>query len=802
METVTHIEVASADSPSYTAQIQCTSAVNKDDVRTKPLLKEDLDRVSDFNYIAVPPPSTAKLRVCDLSKEEFVACDCRLRGGYIFYVKENSGIEITEEENVVGVPCIPLYQCTVEFPPGGRRMFREHVNFKGSKGYEFAIRAKQDGTPEQTLAYIVGDKLSIREEWSNAIKHRSEVKRETQVRIMVASQKEKLKSASMMYGDSMADDEVQYFSSNSHSRRIALTQTVMNDSLQDKNQELLGNALKDFLSDNNKTFNEEDWVYSFFRDHDEFDSENTVALLESYLKEVRRSIRSSILEQYENFVDASKELTIMGKEVAKTRDSWKRHVEDITVLKDSIKFQEAFRSLLDNEDDQDDVSDDSSARPTKVFTTSLFLDSDDSSMGSSDDSLEDTRILRNKPVKSTLPTPSEEKETDKTTHVQLPPHLSASIETYSNLSSLQCRYTEASNVGFKVKAEIENLLSQDERLTENKFSNKQITTLLRMQQNIEEISSKMCKHLVENLRRKNEALRQTLKRDRSSIPLSELMLLPLVSPTCLGDDIPLLNILVKHGRSQEAAKQYAARRTLLLNECLNERSISGTGIMDLVINAAQLSQNFFACLSTSVEGFLDLFLDPPNSLDEKEEYNQSNNTGMPSASTQPGEENNTIVTNEIMNKIPAGALSSIVYWCDVELIKFSNHFCGSKLLGSLALSTSTSVSVKTPKLSKDSIDKHKPSPRDDPQKAIEVAAKCIDKVFELASENLDSIGLPLSPKLAVYICPHLKGCEAQVAHLLNDKWNHIIYPWFETEDTSTMLDDDSVDNAVQDGPEI
>jgi hypothetical protein len=37
------------------------------------------------------------------------------------------------------------------------------------------------------------------------------------------------------------------------------------------------------------------------------------------------------------------------------------------------------------------------------------------------------------------------------------------------------------------------------------------------------------------------------------------------------------------------------------------------------------------------------------------------------------------------------------------------------------------------------------------QTAIEVAAQCIDQALQYASENLDSIGLPLTPRLAEYL---------------------------------------------------
>lgn len=69
--------------------------------------------------------------------------------------------------------------------------------------------------------------------------------------------------------------------------------------------------------------------------------------------------------------------------------------------------------------------------------------------------------------------------------------------------------------------------------------------------------------LVENLRRKNEALKQAAKRERSD-PMATLV--PSVSPTCLNDDSVSLRLLVKLGKTQEAAIAYSARRSLLLLE--------------------------------------------------------------------------------------------------------------------------------------------------------------------------------------------------------------------------------------------
>jgi hypothetical protein len=109
---------------------------------------------------------------------------------------------------------------------------------------------------------------------------------------------------------------------------------------------------------------------------------------------------------------------------------------------------------------------------------------------------------------------------------------------------------------------------------------------------------------------------------------------------------------------------------------LHERPLSGTGNVDLVIYAAQLSQSFFSCLASAIEGFLDLF--------------------MSAADKQGRDEEDTLQTDmQSMRDLPAGALASIVLWCDAELSKFSAAFGGTRILGNLALS---------------------PPPRDSPQK--------------------------------------------------------------------------------------
>jgi len=276
---------------------------------------------------------------------------------------------------------------------------------------------------------------------------------------------------------------------------------------------------------------------------------------------------------------------------------------------------------------------------------------------------------------------------------------------------------------------------------------------------LEELAQMISKRLVENLRRKNEALKQASKRERAD-PAAHLI--PSVSPCCLNDDAVSLRLLVRLGKSQEAATAYAARRSLLLLESLHERPLTGTGNVDLVIYAAQLSQSFFSCLAGAIEGFLDLFLSaaPPERSADEMSLDQSSINSHGSN----------------LRNLPAGALSSIVLWCDGELAKFSAAFGGTRILGNLALSPPPRDAAfrKGPRVLGGSNDI---SGSKDRQNAIEVAAQCVGQAFQYASENLDAVGLPLSPRLAESLRKKLKGCEAEVAHLLDEQWRPIVLEW-------------------------
>ncbi len=213
----------------------------------------------------------------------------------------------------------------------------------------------------------------------------------------------------------------------------------------------------------------------------------------------------------------------------------------------------------------------------------------------------------------------------------------------------------------------------------------------------------------------------------------------------------------------------------------------------------------------SVEGFLDLFAenDKSNSMSDDQSEASSIYTGT-------------------FKLVPSNALAATCLWCDSETSKFASAFC-TKVLGHLPLSprTGSAISEKishfevtndvthfkkqlqvaeemgeyeiAEKLRKkitaqeqeeknnEANQTPKSSAEKDRKAAIEIAAKCIDQAFTFSTEFLNAIGLPVTPRLAEYLRPRLKGTEVELAAELEDKWEAVIFTWKEAE-TRELVD--------------
>ncbi len=179
----------------------------------------------------------------------------------------------------------------------------------------------------------------------------------------------------------------------------------------------------------------------------------------------------------------------------------------------------------------------------------------------------------------------------------------------------------------------------------------------------------------------------------------------------------------------------------------------------------------------AVEGFLDLFA-------------EHDKGGL----SDDQSEASSIHTASTFKSVPSNALAATCLWCDSETSKFASAFC-TKILGHLELSprggSANTISERishyettndlthykkqlqvaeemgeyeiAEKLRKkittqEQEEKNngpstsaKSSAEKDRKAAIEIAAKCIDQVFTFSTEFLNTIGLPITSRLAEYL---------------------------------------------------
>jgi len=851
---------------------------------TRPFGASDLARILDFPNMPSPPPPSAPhghlefemddddQTIRDDAPPKFPKRFFCLRGSFIFYFdladvalhdpRRRHGQELPEFLNgPIGV--IPLERTTVEFPPGGRRVFREHANTDATQGYELMIRhvparssstlnnadhAGAEGemgrsggakiTKRRAPAYLVMDSLGQRDAWAEAIRIRAEAyRKETKLRSTGDG------VSSIMEGGMMEIDGIEgggggeiVASSRSRTRSKSSSPSrggnvglrsiggdisLLAGIIEEKEQTDIKEALRTFGSQT--FFHEKEWLHDYFKNHDEEEGRELCYKMERWQVSIKKGLRGAVLEQYEYFVEASKEMTQMGREVASLKELVQKQVEMFESMKrinfnldvdlsrpggglhgDAEKGENATIEDETTRDSSDDDDDEDNDDDEKEDNDNLEGENEASKRSPSSRKQQKSVRARKRAVTSPTSKSSISKRSNST--IDIPVWIDDTVDEISALVK-EYRYSEAAELLMKAKLEVRDILNLNEKLSDKKLSKKDLGSMQRILTELDELSKVMCDRLYDGLRRRNEALKQTFKKERVDLSASTCTLVP---PTALNDDSSALQLLVKLGRPQDAASAYAERRSILLNECLQERLIcttKATNNADVVISAAQLSHSFFNALAFSVEGFLDLF-------------SENGKVGI----MDDHSESSSINTGSNLNNIPPNALAATCLWCDSELLKFAAVF-GTKILGNLMLSprdvkpsnkisdkivkfeTAADLShlkeqlraaeemgeyVAAGKLRKkiaqqeqeeregknDVISPDGTKSSDSGRKvAVDIASKCIDQAFSYASESLNAIGLPLTPRLAEYLRTRLKGAESDIAIELEDKWGHVIFDW-------------------------
>ncbi|CAB9508470.1 expressed unknown protein [Seminavis robusta] len=783
---------------SFTPRISVatTKASGKVEKTFRQFEASDMERVLDYED-CVDAPSDGILMVGEDDGNggyKFPNRHCCLRGNFVFYfdtedVDDKSGPYSTYHAPPLGV--IPLDNIDIQFPPGGRRVFREHAHTDARNGYEYVVlheppelsddednaeggeivaekkevdpaaEGEEGDQPEEPAGpsarppmFLVALSLGERQQWAEAIESRS--KNAGQPTMLRASYSTSRATGSK--GDAKVAS-VRQDASQGDRRKSTKTgdKEGKGKSLFDSDDTEVTSAVNEFGANG---FSEIKWMDTFFENNNDYDAPDKCDQMEHLQASIKKNLKAAVLEQYEYFVQASGEMTTMGKEVSSLKSLVETQMETIRDMKE-IDFSGTLRDFSKDVPDGMGMEEDgfkTNGKKGRRRQPGPFGDEESEissvldDLGSNHDFMRG--IGKNGANQNQADAPNETTE-DPAQLIEVPTWLDEVGEEVAAFVK-ESRYTDAIDLWTKAKSEIAELLDKHENPVQLWLSSAHQTQLRALQKTLDTLSNQMAHRLEESLRRKNEALKQASKRERSD-PRGSMA--PIVSPCCLEDDALPLQLLVRLGKTQEAAASYSARRSLLLLESLHEQPISGAGNVDLVIYSAQLSQSFFSCLASAVEGFLDLFMAAAPSLHGEKE-DSSLGSSLHSSSTS--------------KNIPAGAVASVVLWCDGELSKFASAFGGARILANLALSPPPRNAGKQPRVVDGHLD---PSGNKERQNAIEVAAQCVDQAFSCASQNLDSVGLPLTPRLAEYIRSRLKGCEAEVATLLSEQWSHVTLDW-------------------------
>lgn len=561
----------------------------------------DIGRVVDYPNVPDPPPDGPMMH-CE-NATEFPSRHFALRGGFLFYfdLGDVSGTGRQHYVTYHGPPlgCVPISSCRVEFPPGGRRVFREHAQTNARTGYELAILHTPQQTPDETPrppAFVVAESLGQRERWAGAIRARAELDEHTKLRAVASFAKD---DPSVLLGSTKPSELLKQAESKrslNSGRGGGSSRTINNSSSGvdggkdggkdgsgdrggkrsgtrkgkrgsaasgkdgkggDGEENMIQEALQEFGKNN---FAEKTWIDTYFETHSEMDAATRCRQLEKWQEAIKRGLKGAVLEQYEYFVEASGEMTKMGREVVDLKTLVETQVETVKEMKE-IDFSSAILGTADGDADEDggDMFGGDRRKGIRRRKSNRQFGDDESDVSSVSSEGGSTRheARVTGTLTGNLKTPVMEKIT-----IEIPAHLDdidEEILAYVRESS----YTQATDLWAKTKQEVNDIMQQHEKPTDDQLTKKQLNQMTNLTERLDELAEMISNRLVENLRRKNEALKQASKRERSD---PTAFMVPSVSPCCLNDDAISLRLLVKLGKSQEAATAYSARRSLLLLE--------------------------------------------------------------------------------------------------------------------------------------------------------------------------------------------------------------------------------------------
>ena len=478
--------------------------------KPRPFHPSDMERVLDYDNMPEPPPPDAphghhefemdddNMTIRDEAPPKFPKRFFCLRGSFIFYY-DGKDVDMNYDKttfdrhdakfHAVPLGVIPLERTAVEFPPGGRRVFREHANTEASNGYEMKIRhvarvshkekdptsgaADTDDkdkdpttgavgaasvlTKRRAPAYLVMDSLGQRDAWANAIRFRADVyMKDTKLR-PAGTAPDPTAGSSMGMGDALNLDAAEAShhqggkkGAPSPSRRVGGEISVLAGVIKTEEQKDIDKALQTFGT--RTLFQEDDWVNEFFETHDEYQCADMCQKLERWQTSIKKGLRGAVLEQYEYFVEASREMTIMGREVASLKDLVTKQVETFESMK-RVTFDLDFGEGPPNGDDADGTG-------TEDDTTRYSSDEEDrdGDEHKSYKSPVSKKKFFGRFRRGEATSPLSGRSNKSSSTIDIPKWLDDVVEEITAFVK-ECRYTDATELLIKAKTEVSDIVN-------------------------------------------------------------------------------------------------------------------------------------------------------------------------------------------------------------------------------------------------------------------------------------------------------------------------------------------------------
>lgn len=361
---------------------------------------------------------------------------------------------------------IPLDRVAIDLPPGGRRVFREHSLH--AQGYEFCIRHKgPKGGAINTVSavpgddeiqmtripvYLVVESLIQRDEWIAALVARTEARGKTflkiiRVKLVDATENGEKSNTnesspsprSIMRANSKYDMLSKENRGRSFRRQLFRSSTFNETAEEGLERSIKINEIVRTYGEN--FFSTEDYVLDFFGTTDDAqDIEMKLGDLNHHQDLLKDGLRSAVLEQYKYFVDASREISVMGIEM----QAMARRVDEHTQLINDMNAIN-FTGIREQEFDEESVS----SNEIEHYDEEVSSDEDEDYIA---DSLNDGKTESStRGLNST--------SSYRINSIEIPGWI---FETNDEIEAYvkECQYTEATTNILKLKEELNRIMNE------------------------------------------------------------------------------------------------------------------------------------------------------------------------------------------------------------------------------------------------------------------------------------------------------------------------------------------------------